>query len=567
MIKNLKIVHSYLIMTLVSFIGLAIIFTIGIQGLLFAKSQQNDMYNNRYQSAVNMLEVQISFLNYRANFTKIMDNKYTDKLYETLQSDEERMFKFINQYKEADMSTEEIEMIAILESELTLYITDTMKVSKDIEAERGYSSDERSRLNTQSTELRNLTKDIINYNTAMASEMNEATDAATKNSILLYSLTTSFTFLLLVALALISIKKIRYELKTITNYCSAITNGDLSSTLPNKILSTKDELGNIARAINFMTDSMKTFALGIVSESSQIDTLSDSSQHSILKLKESVSEVLFTTENLSAGSEETAASTEDISVIIDDIDSSIESIAKKAEEGASTASDISYRANELKSKSITSKNSATHLYEETQGKLLSAIEKSKAVEQITVLSHTILEISDQTNLLALNAAIEAARAGEAGKGFAVVADEIRKLAEHSKQAVAEIQDVTATVVESVGNLSSSSEEILTFVNQQVIQDYDILVQTAEQYNEDALAMSSMTNDFRSTSEKLMSSIQTVVKTISDIAEANNDSAASTQNIANQITDISTYVASILNQIDEVKVSSERLVQLADKYKV
>ena len=55
----------------------------------------------------------------------------------------------------------------------------------------------------------------------------------------------------------------------------------------------------------------------------------------------------------------------------------------------------------------------------------SAVERSRNVEQINLLTADILEISSQTNLLALNASIEAARAGEAGKGFAVVADEIR----------------------------------------------------------------------------------------------------------------------------------------------
>lgn len=62
-----------------------------------------------------------------------------------------------------------------------------------------------------------------------------------------------------------------------------------------------------------------------------------------------------------------------------------------------------------------------------------ALERATAVDQIGILSQSILDVTAQTNLLALNASIEAARAGEAGRGFAVVASEIRKLADDSRQ--------------------------------------------------------------------------------------------------------------------------------------
>ena len=73
------------------------------------------------------------------------------------------------------------------------------------------------------------------------------------------------------------------------------------------------------------------------------------------------------------------------------------------------------------------------------------MEDARVVENIGVLSDSIMNITSQTNLLALNAAIEAARAGEAGKGFSVVADEIGKLAEQSKETILQIQSVTDEV--------------------------------------------------------------------------------------------------------------------------
>jgi len=378
----------------------------------------------------------------------------------------------------------------------------------------------------------------------------------------------SVVFLLLgLGAAYFIAKLIATPIKLASEHLEFIATGNFTRDIPENLMKKKDEIGVLAKAISTMQRSVKEVVKGVMNESRNVEESMLATSLTITELTSQIEEVSSTTEELSAGMEETAASSEEMSATATEIERAISSIAIKAQQGAVSAGEISRRAGELKQNAISSQRNAQTLYLTTQDKMIKAIEESKAVDQINVLSDAILQITSQTNLLALNAAIEAARAGEAGRGFAVVAEEIRKLAENSKNTVNEIQKITQLVVSAVGNLSESSESVLEFIDKQVINDYEIMVKTGEQYNQDAEFVDNLVSDFSATAEELTASIQEMTKVIEEIAVAANQGAEGTTIIAQKSVMVVTKADEVMKQADESKQSSDNLTKMVSKFMV
>jgi len=158
------------------------------------------------------------------------------------------------------------------------------------------------------------------------------------------------------------------------------------------------------------------------------------------KLKAVVADVKSSADNVASGSQQLSAGAEQMSQGTTEQAASTEEASSSIEEMNAT---IKQNAdNALQTEKIALK-SAADAQESGKAVTDSVIAMKQIAEKIGIIE----EIARQTNLLALNAAIEAARAGEHGKGFAVVAAEVRKLAERSQTAAAEISDLSSSSVE------------------------------------------------------------------------------------------------------------------------
>ncbi|MEM5816704.1 MAG: methyl-accepting chemotaxis protein, partial [Desulfitobacterium hafniense] len=145
--------------------------------------------------------------------------------------------------------------------------------------------------------------------------------------------------------------------------------------------------------------------------------------------------------------------------------------------------------------------------------------------------------------------------------------EIRKLAEQSKGAVMQIQEVTTKVTSAVDNLSQSSNGLLSFMSVDVNNDYQVMLDVAERYSEDANFVDELVADFSATTEQLLVSIQNISDAIGGVAQAANSGAVGTADIANQSAEVSIKSTEVKEQILRAKESVSRLQEEIKRFKV
>lgn len=330
---------------------------------------------------------------------------------------------------------------------------------------------------------------------------------------------------------------------------------------------TNDELGDMTHSVNRFIEQLRTIMKDVMREAERLSLASGEVNHSIFRLNHSVQDVSASTEELSASMEEVAASSESIYATIQAIENNVNEVVKKADEGELVSSGIQTRAQNLYQNATHSKSEAIQMYQDNRVQVESAIERSKTVSQIDLLTNAILQISEQTNLLALNAAIEAARAGEAGRGFAVVADEIRKLAEASKTSVSEIQTVTKEVVDVVKTLAEQAKDMTVFIEERVIKDYDVLVATSTAYQDDAAYYTDFSKTLNHMASTLLTAMSAISKAIKEISLASEESSKGTLTIAEQNSEISEVTGAVAKASEGIDQTIHLLKGHVEKFQV
>lgn len=274
------------------------------------------------------------------------------------------------------------------------------------------------------------------------------------------------------------------------------------------------------------------------------------------------------TDELSAAFEEIAGNT---SAIRDNASGTQSDVKETSEEClAITAYSVKMRgrAEELERSAQENKEAIREKTEEIMSVLNSAIEQSRSVNQIDLLIHDILSISSSTDLIAINASIEAARAGEAGKGFAVVAQEIRKLADSCAETAGHIQQVSKVVTSAVDYLSKSARELVDYLGQNILAQFELSVQSGQQYREDAAYIEHSMEAFNQRTDRLKNAMDEIAASITGISGAIESAlpdvtgtASSTHRLAEDMAEIAARMDTNQEIVGELQRQMEALANL------
>jgi methyl-accepting chemotaxis protein len=292
----------------------------------------------------------------------------------------------------------------------------------------------------------------------------------------------------------------------------------------------KDEAGTLAAALNKTKNDLSHLlntAMGsVASTATQVASASEELSATVREITRRLDEQAKKSTQVATAATEMSQTVVDIAKNASNIAMSAIDTLKIAETGERV---VSQTVNEVQVISTTVSESASRIT--TLG------ERSKQIFEIV---DVIKDIADQTNLLALNAAIEAARAGEQGRGFAVVADEVRKLAEKTSKATAEVGEMIGAIQDETNKAVQAMTESQTRV-------------------EKGVSLSAEAGDAL---HKILVSVQGLQSMVQQIASATEEMSTVSDTISSDIEVVANVSKETSSSAGEIEGASNNLARLS-----
>ncbi|WP_088188688.1 methyl-accepting chemotaxis protein [Desulfosporosinus sp. FKA] len=352
--------------------------------------------------------------------------------------------------------------------------------------------------------------------------------------------------------------KLSKQIRDVADTAAEIAKGNLNI---NKLeIDTDDELGQLGKAFNTMTDNLRQLVQQVSSSAAQVAASSeelsagaDQSAQASSQVASSIMEVAKGAEKQLNAMNESSAIVEEMSAGIQQMVENAKVVVQSSEKTALSASEGSAAIDKTIQQMATIDQTVTGSAEV----VMTLGERSKEIGQIV---DTISGIAEQTNLLALNAAIEAARAGDQGRGFAVVADEVRKLAEQSQVAsqqiaslIHEIQQDTQKAVLSINEGTHQVKlgtEVAETAGSAFSQISSLIVAVSKQVEEISEEIQQMALG----NERIVASVSEVFETSRSITDQTQTVSAATEEQTASVQEIASSSKVLSSMADELQAA-------------
>lgn len=347
-------------------------------------------------------------------------------------------------------------------------------------------------------------------------------------------------------------RNIRTSIKTVEK----IAAGDLNVQVDNKLLKSKDEIGDLSRVTITLRDAMQRTTLEInqnvqklLEASSLLGTAADNTNGTMNKVRTAVNRIV---ENSTEQAENSKSTSEHMRLMGDNITETSAEV-----EALNSNAAFMHESSEKAAETLANLQRINGEVEQIIGEVQEQTNRTNdSVQQIYKATAFIASIAEETDLLSLNASIEAARAGENGKGFAVVAEQIKKLSEQSNQSSNEIEETAMMLSED----SQKAVEIMQKM-QEIIMSQSESMKDTQKVVEEVVAQ--IANS--------MQSIQQIKETTEHLANVRNEVLQAVETLSNIAQDSvsgtkKTYedTEEVVDTFKQVYMSAEQLREIADQ---
>ncbi|MGG4441907.1 methyl-accepting chemotaxis protein [Brevibacillus fortis] len=277
--------------------------------------------------------------------------------------------------------------------------------------------------------------------------------------------TSVVMFVLIIGLGWIISGQISRSIRVIADATETMAAGDLTGAEIQ--IATRDEVGQVAQAINQMARNLRNLIGQISTGADHVANASEELATNALQATENSRSVVLAMQELVDGAGEQMKGSDQIVDSMEHVEEAVKQMEEYSQHvfgSANSASAVAETGTEVIAKTVQQMADIAAAFTTTEKAVTQLDTRSREIEECVAI---IKVMANQTNLLAINAAIEAARAGASGKGFAVVAGEVRKLADQSRQAAEQIADMLEQmrqdVARAVGSIEGGNTEVASGV--------------------------------------------------------------------------------------------------------